>query len=98
MSIGPGAPAENEATGRVWGGVIPTPHRAAAPSYAPLHRLGEPRDRTYEDQQGRASRLTCLYSPECVQGLFSELSLYGVLRTADVLVSVEIGWETGQVA
>jgi predicted outer membrane lipoprotein len=41
-------------------GLSPPPHRAAAPSYAPLHRLGELRDRSYEDQQGRASGLTLL--------------------------------------
>jgi hypothetical protein len=79
-------------------GLSPPPHRAAAPSYAPLHRLGELRDRSRERQQGRASRLTCLYSPECVEGSFSELPLYGILRTSEVLVSVEIDWERDQVA
>jgi pimeloyl-ACP methyl ester carboxylesterase len=36
------------------------PVSSAAPSYAPLHRLGELRDRSYEDQHGRASGLMLL--------------------------------------
>ncbi len=55
-----------------------------------FNRLGELRDRSYEDQQGRASGLTLLtaaiglwnavYSPECVEGGFSEVESPGIQR------------------